>query len=296
MTNTTEKSTLPPARTLDSIYELDCVFSPELRQSHMDAAVARGLPTCTVRPVRNGKVAVVGSGPSVTEYVDVLRAWDGEIWGINGSFAWMRHRGVKPTGFVGLDPEPVLLDYLADIPYDVVYYMATQVHPSVLDHLAGKNVQLWFNSDRDVKFPHGAILVPGGTSCMGRAPYLACMLGWQAVHLFGCDSSFTHKTHVHGGDIPPNFCFVESCGQLFKTTRVMFHQACDLVVLVQNFPGTIAVHGTGLFQTMCMDVQRSGIFEALEAEETAILGHLNRRERRAMKANGRKAHEARQRL
>jgi hypothetical protein len=181
--------------TIDQIFELDCVYDKETRQKHVDSAVARALPLCIRRVPRKGKVAIVASGPSATDYVDLLKSWDGEIWGINGAFVWMMRRGIKPTAFVGLDPEPILKDYLIDCP-DVTYYLATQVHPDVFAHLEGKNIRLWFPADGQVKYPFGAQLVYGGTTCLGRAPNLAYMLGYREVHIFGCDSSFTNKSHV----------------------------------------------------------------------------------------------------
>ena len=280
---TNELTPLKPLGTLDTIFEVHCVSDSDVRQKHLDSALARKLPVCQVRRLRPGKLAIVASAPSVGDYVDTLKEWDGEIWGINGAFAWMLHRGIKPNAFVGIDPEWFLKDYLINMPDDATYYLASQVHPDVFDHLNGKNVKLWFQADSEVKFPVGTVTVPGGSTCLGRSIYLAVMMGWQDVHIFGGDSSFTHKTHVYGGELPTNFCFAKACGQEFKTTRTMLTQACDLVVTVQNFPGTIAVHGWGLLQAMCEDVKQAGIGELLEAEEAQQIRATTRVERRLMK-------------
>jgi len=274
---------LKPLGSINEIFDIDCVSNAEVRQKHIDAAVARNLPRVTYRDVRRGKLAIVASGPSVGDYVDTLKQWDGQIWGINGAFAWMLHRGIKPNAFVGIDPEWFLKDYLIQMPDDATYYLAAQVHPDVFDHLAGKNVRLWFQADGEVKLPIGAVPVPGGSSCLGRAPYLACLMGWQDVHIFGGDSSFTHKTHVYGGELPSNICFAEAGGRSFKTTRTMIAQACEMVEIVQNFPGSITIHGDGLMPSMCEDLKNSGQHEALIAEEAAIMSGLNRKQRRAMK-------------
>src|SRR5215211_6897153 len=96
---------LKPEGTADQAFEIDCVFDEKTRQNHIDSAVARRLPIVVQRKKRKGRVAIVASGPSVTDCVDILKEWDGEIWGINRAFEWMRHRGIKPTGFIGIDPE-----------------------------------------------------------------------------------------------------------------------------------------------------------------------------------------------
>lgn len=264
------------------IMPIDCVSDKETRQRHIDSASSRGLPLCQFGSAKKGKLAIVASAPSVAGYVPMLREWDGDIWGINGAFGWMIHRGIKPTGFVGVDPEEMLKDYLPEPP-DVTYYLASQVHPGVFDHLKDRNVNLWHMSDKEVeRWPEGAILVQGGSSCLTRAPWLAYMLGWEDVHIFGGDSSFTHKTHVYGGQIPSNFCFAEVRGQLFRTHKVMMVQACDVVDLVSNFPGMITIHGHGLMQSMVEEYKNSGVHEWLAKQEALEMG-MNRKQRRALK-------------
>jgi hypothetical protein len=258
------------------------VSDKDVRQKHIDSAVKRNIPRVMWRAPRKGKIAIVATGPSVGDYVDMLKEWDGEIWGINGAVGWMIHRGIKPHAFIGLDPEEMLKDYVP-IPPDITYYLAAQVHPGVFDHLKDRNVRLWFHADNEVKFPNGAVPIPGGSSCLGRAPYLAYFLGWEDIHIFGGDSSFTHKTHVYGGIIPTNFIFAEAGGHAFKTVRNLMLQASDMVQIVTNFPGELTVHGNGLMQAMCEDVQKSGALEMLAAEEAATIAGLNRQQRRAMR-------------
>lgn len=270
------------AGTQDEIMPIDCVSDTQTRQRHIDLAVARGLPQCEVGQVKKKKIAIVASAPSVSDYVKTLRDWDGEIWGINGAFAWMIHREIKPTAFIGVDPEEMLKDYLLNPPEEATYYLASQVHPGVFDHLSNRKVMLWHMSDREVKWPIGSVLVHGGSSCLTRAPWLACMLGYQDIHIFGGDSSFTHKTHVYGGALPTNFCFAEAGGEVFRTHKVMLVQACDVIDMIQSFPGSITVHGRGLMQSMAEDFKKSGVLEQLLKEEIHQLG--NRKERRRMKA------------
>ncbi len=273
------------AGTQDQVVPIDCVSDKETRQRHIDLACLRGLPECQVGNPRKGKLAVVASGPSVADYVDELRSWDGEIWGINGAFHWMRaRREIPATAFIGADPEAILVDYLVNPPQEAVYYLASQVHPEAFDHLRDRNVQLWHMSDKEVKWPIGTVTVHGGSSCLTRAPWLACMLGWEDVHIFGGDSSFTHKTHVYGGELPSNFCFVEVDRQLYKTHKVMMVQATDCVDMVQSFPGKITIHGDGLMPALLQQYKDTGVHEWLakqEAQESRA--GLNRKERRRLK-------------
>lgn len=293
LTTTTKAEKLTPLKpggTIDQIFNLDCVYGADQRQAHIDAALKRNLPWCVRRVPRKGKVAIVASGPSATEFIDLLKEWDGEIWGINGAFAWLMHRGVKPTAFVGLDPEPILKDYLITTP-DVTYYLAGQVHPEVFDFLNGKNVRLWFPADSGVKYPFGAVQIYGGSTCLGRAPNLAYHLGWRDVHIFGGDSSFREKSHVYGDNQLPAGTFpIELGDRVFMTTRQMLQQACEFTEQMLEWarpgddgsaPLSVSLYGDGLMQAMYADTLASGGYQAF-LEELYPKG-LNRKQRRAMR-------------
>lgn len=278
--------------TIDQIFELDCVYDKDARQVHVDSSVKRDIPRCVRRVPRRGKVAIVASGPSATDYVDLLKSWDGEIWGINGAFVWMMHRGIKPTAFVGLDPEPILKDYLIECPDDATYYLASQVHPSVFDHLEGKNIRLWFPADDQVTYPFGAALVFGGTTCLGRAPNLAYLQGWREVHIFGCDSSFTDRSHVYGGhgELPAGTFPIEMGNRTFITTRQMLQQACDFCEQMVEWarpgddgsaPLSVSLYGDGLLPAMFAQTYESGSYQQYLRE--VYKDGLNRKQRRALR-------------
>src|SRR6185369_13032413 len=140
-----------PTGTIDQVFEIDCVADATERQANIDYAGRLSLPRVHWRKKRKGRVAIVASGPSVTDYVDCLKGFDGEIWGINRAFEWMRHRGIKPTGFIGVDPEWFLVEAIPNPPEDATYYIASQVNPKVFEHLKGRKVKLWFMADGQIK-------------------------------------------------------------------------------------------------------------------------------------------------
>jgi hypothetical protein len=283
---------LKPLGTIDQIFELDCVYDKDARQVHIDAAVKSGVPWCVRRPPRDGKVAIVASGPSATEAIDLLKEWDGEIWGVNGAFAWLVHRGVTPTAFVGLDPEPILKGYLINLPTNATYYLGAQVHPEVFEHLKGRNVRLWFPMDGQTKFPFGAVEIYGGTTCLGRAPNLAYLLGWREVHIFGCDSSFTERSHVYEepGVLPAGAFPIEMHGKTFITTRQMLQQACDFAEQIVEWarpgadgdePLSVSLYGDGLMQWMYAKTLETGNYHQYLRE--AYAQGLTRKERQAVR-------------
>jgi uncharacterized Rossmann fold enzyme len=281
---------LKEAGTIDKIFELDCVYDKDKRQVHIDYTTKLQVPWAIKHKSRKGKVAVVASGPSATDYVDLLKEWEGEIWGINGAFAWLIHRGIKPTGFVGLDPEPLLKDYLIETPDDATYYLAAQVHPEVFDHLADKSVKLWFAADDQVEMPFGAVQIYGGTTCLTRAPNLAYHLGYREVHIFGCDSSYTHKSHVYGDGLPAGTFPAEVGDEVFLTTRQMLQQACDFAEQMVEWarpgddgsePLNVSLYGEGLLQSMyAYQLKAGGYYQYLRE---AYPDGLTRKQRRALR-------------
>ena len=250
---------------------IDCVADHDTRQKHIDSAVKRKLRLVVKRKERKGRVAIVASGPSATDYIPMLKEWDGEIWGINRAFEWLRHRGVKPTGFLGIDPEWFLAECLPNIPEDATYYLAAQVHPCVFDKLKDRDVRLWYMADDQVKLPWGAYPIYGGSTCLSRAPNLAWTQGYREVHIFGGDSSFTHKTHVHGGDVPEGAIDARVGEVSYKTTRAMMAQALEFVEQMPEWARmkpalSVSIYGEGLMPALVEQAMNSGnYFEYLRS-------------------------------
>ena len=121
---------------------------------------------------------------------------------------------------------------------------------------------------------------------MSRAPNLAWTLGFRDVHVFGGDSSFTHKTHVHGGDLPANARAAVVGGRAFKTTVAMMSQACEYIEQMVEWarmpdPLSVTLYGDGLLPALYQQQYESGLYEAYLRETTQP--HLNRKQRRAMR-------------
>lgn len=175
-----------------------CVVDPEGCAANLKSSLARSLPLCSEQPERKGKLAVVGAGPSVRDYLDELRGWPGEIWAINGAYDYLIDNGIIPEGFLGVDPLPGLAEYVANARPETTFYMSGLSDPAVLDVLASHNVNLWFPEQESVNYPENVWKVGGGTTAITRAPFLARMLGWRDITLFGADSSFDKSRYVYG--------------------------------------------------------------------------------------------------
>lgn len=232
--------------------ETRCVVEQGVREQHIASALSRGLPICTRGSERPGKIAIVGSGPSVRDYLDELAAFDGPVWAINGAYDFLRSVGIAPAAFVGLDPQREMLQFFKAPDRATTFFLASCTHPDVFGHLAGYDVRIWHsNSDTVKTLPSGSYAVPGGITCITRAPFLAYLLGWREVHIYGADSSYADQPYAYetGSDrCDPNdrTIRVRVNGQVFRTEAGLMHQAENLGLLEEVFPGKVVFRSGGM--------------------------------------------------
>lgn len=250
-------------------FRTDTCVGPEVQRANMASALARNLPGLMPGLPRPGKLAIIGSGPSVASQLEVIRNWDGEVWAVNGALKWLQDNGIDVPVFVGLDPKryPALKHVERRLP--VKYYLASTMHPDVFDRLEGLDIQIWHSHYGEVMPPSGCPVVPGGPTVLTRAPLLAQMMGWREVHLFGCDGSFGETTHVYGGELPDGCIKVEAGGRVFITRNDYMQSAAWLCWFKDAYEeetgGILEFHGDGLTQTLAYAEQQDS--KALLGEE-----------------------------
>jgi len=236
-----------------------CICDTDQRKANMASALARGYPVVEKLESNWRPLAIVGGGPSVADDVEELRNWkssrNGEIWACNGALDWLMERGIKPDGFVMIDPHPSKVADLKNPPDGVTYYIASICDPAVFDALAGKDVVIWHQKDPENKPPKGQGWVGGGPTVLTRAPLVAYCLGWRDVHLFGADSSFeTKETHAYPmqlaeGVTPDEGINVLLDGVLYSTSVLYVHQTAYFQAIHAWFVergARFAIHGRGL--------------------------------------------------
>ena len=77
--------------------------------------------------------------------------------------------------------------------------MGAIVDPCVLDRLKDRTVALWFHEQDGLKFSKGLWVVDGGSTAVTRAPFLADMLGFKDITIFGADCSVAqHSRYCYG--------------------------------------------------------------------------------------------------
>lgn len=231
-----------------------CCVATEDCLRNLDSNLARSLPECSPLPERDGKLAVVGSGPSVRDYLDELRSWPGEIWAINGAYDYLVNEGIIPHGMVSCDPMAGLVDYVKHPQPQTTFYVSALCDPSVLDALKDSNVKLWFLEQDNVKYPNGKWVVTGGTTALTRAPFLSWMLGWRDLTIYGADSSFdvngryayADGTYIEDSKAPINWVRTSDGKGPFATEMCLLKQVAQLACIVSIYKGKLAFRCGGL--------------------------------------------------
>lgn len=192
----------------------------------------------------SGPLAIIGGGPSIMDRVEELRAWPGARWAINGAMAWCRGRGV-PATYISLDPEPTDID---DMRAGERAIVGTHCNREIFDALLARQAEV---STMDL-----ADLVYCSTTA-SAAIFLAVLLGYSPVTLFGCESSYTDRTHAYAelyyGEpvaVPIHLMRVACNGGEFLTKPEFLFQAEYLAEALRRWPHLYRERSGGLLAAM----------------------------------------------
>ncbi|ANK73735.1 hypothetical protein FA04_14565 [Ensifer adhaerens] len=217
-----------------------------------------GLPLITQSGPVAHRLAVVGGSPWAKDYLDELRTWDGEIWGVNGAFGWCIDHGVDAT-FYTIDPAESLKDMAIRAKRAV---LASCCHPEVFAAVDGP-IEV---------FPLGEL--PNGSTSASTAPMGAAVRGHAHVTFFGCESSF--ETQIHGYDWASqdtSRAVVVCGGQEYLTTPQLIMQAEYIAEIARALPFFINVRGRGFLPALI----EHGDYEVLKVSRAIMesLGNGN---------------------
>jgi hypothetical protein len=222
-------------------YTASCTIADDVLARNTQENTGRGLPFIgEVAPVAP-RLAIVGGGPSIAEHVDELRAFDGEVWAINGAYQWCRDHGI-PASFYTVDALPWLAKDCRGARRAI---LAAHCDPEVFDALKDAHIEIVRLGDDG--------LVHGTTSA-GTAPIIAIERGHRHLTFYGCESSFGDTTHAYGeGRTRPSRLAISCNGQTFVTSPQMLMQAEELSAIIAAAPDVFAERSGGLLRAMIAD-------------------------------------------
>jgi hypothetical protein len=161
-----------------------------------------GLPEIVEEETHGRRLAVVGGGPSIVDSLDELSGFS-DIWAINGACRFLRQRGVEST-LLSIDPVDFLAPRVSGASKAI---LATRCHPDTFDALKGADIRVFdVNTDSDKG-------LWASCSTVSVVFQLATMLGYRRTVFFGCEGSFSEKTHAYMDEAElQDFRFVVECG------------------------------------------------------------------------------------
>lgn len=221
------------------------------------------------------KVIVLGSGPSLNDYVDEIKehkANGAKIVTMNGTYAWAKEHDLWPVTQFMIDARPFNQRFVDPVDDQNLFVIASQCHPELFDKLPDDRTFVYqCNLDQGSVDICNEVLgtmyedwfpVPGGSTVMLRCLPALFMLGFRDVEVYGFDSCFMDEEH-HAFDQPENDVpqkhkdrvgFVTIEGKRFAVEPWMLCQANEFVnckqLLLRDMD--LKVHGSGLI-AHCLD-------------------------------------------
>lgn len=203
---------------------------------------ASGLGLKSYRELRAAcdSLAVVGGGPSIEGRVDMLRAWPGDVWAINGAWKWCFDRGIDAT-FFAVDPHEIVASW-ADAR---IRRALLEIHcdPMVFEKLRAADVFVFEGGK-------GEDLIGGASSTATCAPHIAIRCGYRSVTFFGCESCFVDGTHAYLNEDRPERLLVECGGDAYLTVPDLYMQACELSKYIRDVDPFLREESGGLLRAM----------------------------------------------
>jgi len=228
--------------------------------------IARDLPKLHHRPDygmwKGRPLAIVGGGPSLKTTLCELREFS-DVMVCGSAHDYVVGHGIIPKYAVACEPNNApgdsVLDFIRNPQKQTEYLFSTSCHPTVFENMADFKVCMWNNAGGvDDKVFNNEPSVNGGCTVTLRAIYLAIVLGYHDLHMFGFDSSFENDIENHAYFSGPGdeknwgqWLWVrvgDEFGRQFKTTRGWIAQAFHFQQMLEHTGWMFnpVIHGDGL--------------------------------------------------
>lgn len=240
----------------------------DLALGNMEANCKRDVPWFVGAEPHKDTAVIVAGGPSLRDHIQAIkdhRLRGAKIIALNNVATYLNSEGIVPDALVIVDARPENVVFVRGEAKR--YLIASQCDASLFEALEGKDVHMWHaaicDEVGDLLKPyvdtHPCCAIGGGGTVGLRAINLAIVSGYQKLHLYGFDSSYSaEQHHAYKQSLNDHESVVEVFVPLLDKTYLcsvwMSRQAAefrDLVVptLKKNSVRTW-VHGSGLIPDM----------------------------------------------
>lgn len=246
--------------------DVSCYGTPDTNGANITSALARKLPQLTpALCAHDGHLVVVGSGPSLPDFLPEIRAereLRRPICAVKGAHDFLCSNEINPDLFLCVDPR----DRTENIQLandDTIYLMASRCDPVMFDHLQARKVILWhsFGVIAEGDYYKGNSAIGGGSTSGLRAITVGYVMGFRNFVLYGMDSCLAadRLTKRFTGEQAGQVIDVIVGDRTFYCNGAMAQQAQEVQELMNTLPGLhLDVKGDGLIAAIWEERKRLG--------------------------------------
>lgn len=257
----------------ESVSKLEDLVPDQQARDNIMSAVARNLRGFLPSLVKHdGHMVIVGSGPSVADHVEDIRAEQAlgrPVMAIKGAHDWLIDRGITPDLWVSMDSQVSILKYLQKKSSSTCYLAASKVPPEVLDWLSDQQVivwHAWMGQGEEELFPGGSCMVGGGSTSGLRGITIAWLMGFRRVILYGFDSCLKDGIKKAGGEKPIDWTIPIRAGingqeRICDSSMASQANEFQLMTFAVMPDLKVKVVGDGLLADIMVERQRLGFID-----------------------------------
>jgi len=245
---------------------------PQGITENIESCIKRGLPEllpaiCS----HDGTFVIAGSGPSLADQLDEIRAEKEKgrpICAVKAAHDFLLSHDIEPDLFLSIDPR----DRRSNVQRaseNTVYLLSSRCCPQLFDHLKDRYVMVFHaassQEENDCLQKHGVKFAIGGTSTSGlRAVNVGHFMGYRKFVMYGMDSCNAPDgiTKRVDGSLTGQTTdvIVGASGKKFIANVAMAQQAIDFQQLWVMLPGiNVEVKGNGLLAAILEERKRLGM-------------------------------------
>lgn len=199
------------------------------------------------------QIIVVSAGPMlVPEDLYVEIAQNKKIVAVKHALEPLKNAGIKPWACILLDPRDHVNAFVQEPDKDILYFVASQVDPVVVDTLLDAGCTIWGYhaavgaGEGDLTNKQSDSIVSGGSATATRGLYVLNKLGFHKFKLYGYDLCLPNKPEMNDKDEfgqPKYFeAPIQSHHEFYKETRTFWSKA-ELLAQAQEMIGIIQNNG-----------------------------------------------------
>jgi uncharacterized Rossmann fold enzyme len=208
------------------------------------------------REATDGRVAVVGCGPSLADTWPLLvqQKWDA-IWTTSKAHDFLLEKGIRPTHHTDVEWRAYKANYNTRASPTTRYVLATHIHPDYIAARPEAQVELFHVEYEYGGGPYepGYHKVPVAFDAGLQAAQVAFQLGYREQTWFGFDASAVGETH-HADDhprmLPHERIDVEAGGRVYRSSNLLVRQAlfCERMLGKAGPKMRVTITGDGLMR------------------------------------------------